>query len=457
MTNPSLDAYQQVFGLACLADRAAQYNGNQAQLQQQLQYDLSYYFNNVPPVEIMNQTEPSTADPSIPPLLGNWNLVWGPALIEETDEDGNPTGVADNALYVVQCDSVAFPGGPTIPAYVVAIAATNPSSLYDWETEDFSVSEIVNWTTYNPSDFTPSAYNGSDPYISKGTATGISILLNLTTVETAASPNTTLEKFLTSLNPDPNTAIIFCGHSLAGALSPTLALYLKEHALLDAFAFTLAYPTAGPTPGDIAFAERFNTTFPPLPEGWILQPRDYQHWNTMHWNDLDVVPHAWANEDLQLIAKIYGESTDFFTGLKLDALQKIAIDDGSKSGAPYTRIHNQPLPGTIQSTYGSHSMNTPPQSLNDYFYQLASQHTDLYTGTEDSNGNPLYGLILPQPIPLPTTNNPLPLVPGVTKVTKDEMILKVINQIIDWILSHLVLSQQENSLQKAETDEVQNF
>jgi hypothetical protein len=209
MTNPSLDAYQQVFGMAGLANRAGGYNGFGIQLQQQLQYDLSYYFNNVPPVKIMDQKTPSTANPSVLSELGSWDLVWGPALIEEKNEKGVPTGVADNALYVVKCEAVAFPGGPTLPAYVVAIAATNPSSLYDWETEDFSVSEVVNWTTYNPSNFAPSPYNGTDPYISKGTATGVSILLGLESPDSAASPKTTLQQFLAGLNPEPGTAIIF--------------------------------------------------------------------------------------------------------------------------------------------------------------------------------------------------------------------------------------------------------
>ncbi|MGE8533141.1 MAG: hypothetical protein ACN6OJ_00990, partial [Chryseobacterium sp.] len=68
MTNPSLDAYQQVFGMAGLANRAGGYTGSGIQLQQQLQYDLSFYFNNVPPVKIMGQETPSTADPSVLPV-----------------------------------------------------------------------------------------------------------------------------------------------------------------------------------------------------------------------------------------------------------------------------------------------------------------------------------------------------------------------------------------------------
>ncbi|WP_336687212.1 lipase family protein [Chryseobacterium bernardetii] len=442
MTNPSLDAYQQVFGLACLANRTGGYNGSCNQLQQQLQYDLSYYFNNVPPVAAAGQQGPSVVAPSVLPVLGNWNLVWGPALVEETDSYGQPTGVADNALYVAQCDALTFPGGPVLPVYVVAIAATNPASLYDWETEDFSVSEVVNWTTYDPSAIVTSEYNGNDPYISKGTATGISILLGLTSPETAASPGTTLQQFIAGLQPDADTAIIFCGHSLAGALSPTLALYLQEQQELEAFAITLVYPTAGPTPGDINFANRFNNVFPSLPSGWTPQAGDYQSWNTMHWNDLDVVPHAWQESNMALIADLYGKSPDPYTYGILKALQDFAIIDSLKSSAPYTMIRNQSLSGTLQNYGSSGRITIPPQSIYDYVSQLFLQHTYLYYGRIAGKNLPeITGIILSQPLPESETDY---LIPGITSVTEDEMILKIISQISQWIKSHIHFTEQQS-------------
>ncbi|MGG7549831.1 lipase family protein [Chryseobacterium arthrosphaerae] len=444
MTNPSLDAYQQVFSLACLANRAGDYNGTGSELQQQLQYDLSYYLNNVPPVSVMGQQSPSIANSSVTSQLGSWNLVWGPALIEETDENGQPTGVADNALYVAQCDNVAFPGGPSLPVYVVAIAATNPASLYDWETEDFSVSQMVNWTTYDPSDFTTSDYNRDFPYISKGTATGTGILLSLISPDTAASPNTSLQQFLADLKPAQETAIIFCGHSLAGALSPTIALYLKEQNQLEAFNIILVYPTAGPTPGDVNFAGLFNAAFPSLPAGWDPQPGDYQNWNTMHWNTLDVVPHAWQESTLKLIADLYGQSPDSYTADILTALQDFAIIDSLRSGAPYTMIRNQSLPGTLQHSGPLGNINVPPQSLSDYFSQLSLQHVEIYSGLPG-----LPGLILNSPLPEPPP--PVQLAPGVVKVPKDEMIINIINQIKEWIQSHIHVTNRQPV--KTEADE----
>lgn len=441
MTNPSLDAYQQIFGLACLANLAGNYNGSCSKLQEQLQYDLSFYFNNVPPVTAAHQKSPSIANPSVTPILGNWNLVWGPALIEETDENHQPTGVADNALYVVQCDALAFPGGPTLPVYVVAIAATNPASLYDWETEDFSVSEVVNWTTYDPSEIITSDYNKNDPYISKGTATGIGILLGLTSPETAAAPGTTLQHFLTGLKTDTETGIIFCGHSLAGALSPTLALYLQEQKQLDAFDITLVYSTAGPTPGDVNFANRFNNTFPALPSGWQPQQGDYQSWNTMHWNNFDVVPHAWQETYLEMIADLYGQSPDPYTSGILKALRDFAIIDSLKSGAPYTMIRNQSLPGTLQNYGSSGEINIPPQSMHDYVSQLALQHTYLYYGRVAGNDTPaIEGIILSQPLP-PTDTG---LLNGVTRVTDEDTVLKIIDQIFQWIEAHIHLAEKQS-------------
>lgn len=441
MTNPSLDAYQQVFGLACLANLAGNYNGSGSELQEQLQYDLSYYLNNVPPVVAANQQNPSIANPSVLPILGSWNLVWGPALVEQAEQNGQPTLVADNALYVAQCDALTFPGGTTLPVYVIAIAATNPASLYDWETEDFSVSEVVNWTTYDPSEIITSGYNKKDPYISKGTATGIGILLGLTSPETAASPGTTLQQFLTGLQPETETAVIFCGHSLAGALSPTLALYLQEQKQLEAFGITLVYSTAGPTPGDVNFADRFNTTFPALPSSWTSQPGDYQNWNTMHWNTLDVVPHAWQENNMELIAGLYGQSPDPYTSGILKALRDFAIIDSLKSGAPYTMIRNQSLPGTLQDYGSSGKINVPPQSMHDYVSQLFLQHTCLYYGRAASTDIPaIEGIILPQPLPGPDTG----LIKGVTRVTEEETILKIIEQIIQWVEAHIHLTEKQS-------------
>ncbi len=428
MNNPTLDVYQQVFAMACIVGRAAGYNGPESVLQQQLQKDLSFYLSDVPPL-IPTQAA-SVADSSVTPVLGNWKLVWGPAVLEEVI-NGVPTGVADNSLFVAQCDAVAFPGSPKVmPAYVVAIAGTNPDSLYDWGDEDFSVSTVVNWNTYDPSDFTPSPYVEGTPFISKGTATGIQNLLGMFSPDTAAAPGTSLEQFLADAQPQPDTAVIFCGHSLGGALSPTLALYLKQKNDLDAFALTLVYPTAGPTPGEANFAELFNTTFPALPSGWEPQPLPYQSWNTMHWNSIDVVPHAWDLPDLLKVAKIYGKSPDFWTAVFLDALEGVAVYDATQSGVLYTRIRNSSLEGTPQTSDGTKTINVPPQTIRDYVSQLFIQHVDLYRGISFDPVVP--GLILSQPLPQPPKSD---LVSGLREVTRDQLVETTCAQFAGWVAS----------------------
>ena len=173
-STPSYDAYQQVFGLSMLANRAGGYTGSQVQLQQQLQYDLSFYLSGVPAVPGMTPPNPSPMSSAVT-ALGNWKLVWGPALLEHVDKNGHPSGVSDNAVYVAYNESVAFPGGSTLPAYVVAIAATNPISTFDWLVEDFDVSSVVEWSTYDPANIV-AAKNvpvaTGIPMISMGTAIG---------------------------------------------------------------------------------------------------------------------------------------------------------------------------------------------------------------------------------------------------------------------------------------------
>lgn len=434
MNNPTLDAYQQVFAMACIVGRAAGHQGPETLLQQQLQKDLSFYLSDVPPVDPIKSA--STADASVTPVLGSWKLVWGPAVLEEVIS-GVPTGVADNSLFVAQCDAVAFPGGPVTPAYVVAVAGTNPDSLYDWGDEDFSVSTVVNWNTFDPSAFTPSPYVEGTPFISKGTATGIQNLLGMVSPDTAAAPGTSLEQFLAGAKPAQDTAVIFCGHSLGGALSPALALYLKQKNYLDAFALTLVYPTAGPTPGEASFAELFNTTFPALPAGWEPQSLPYQSWNTMHWNSIDVVPHAWDTTDLDMVATLFGKSPHFWTNFFLDRLQKIALSDAAKSGASYTRIRNSSLTGTLQYSDGTKAISVPPLKIGDYISQLFVQHVDLYRGVSFDPAVP--GLILSQPLPPPPASD---LIPGIREVTRDELVETTCAQIISWIASRALAAAE---------------
>src|SRR5262249_6813246 len=145
------------------------------------------------------------------------------------------SSVADNVMYVAK--NTATP-----PQYVVAIAGTNYNSVWDVLIEDFLVSVQTPWIYGNPA-------ASSAPSISAGTFIGLSILQVLTPGAPMPGANQTLTTFLSGPSGQP-IDVITTGHSLGGALSPVLALFLADtRALWDpAGRATIACePTAGPT------------------------------------------------------------------------------------------------------------------------------------------------------------------------------------------------------------------
>ncbi|NEO54423.1 MAG: lipase family protein, partial [Okeania sp. SIO3B5] len=238
MASPSLDKEQQVFLLSILSNAASRIEGTQEELQEQLKTDITNYLNT----------------PSIQEDIGNWELVWGPAIYEVKNSE-----YATNAMYVAQNGN----------QYVVAIAGTNPSSFYDWLFEDANVIKRVNW----PYGDIPASLK---PKISKGTSIGLNYLLQ----DMKSSGKSVLE-FLgeTVENSDDEIEIIFTGHSLGGALSPTLALAAfdqkSEWAGEKPFKISV-YPSAGPTPGNRDFSTYYDSRL--------------GNSTTRIWNDIDIVP-----------------------------------------------------------------------------------------------------------------------------------------------------------------------
>jgi hypothetical protein len=239
------------------------------------------------------------AFPGLLPTLGSqlygtdWSLQWGPGVYE-IDENSNK---ADNTAYVVYSQQK--------DTYIVAIAGTNPAAFLDWFDEDFQVgaNDCVNWAGYSPLNPKPTktAAVPTTAQISYGTAYGVWALGSQLTLSTYA-PSTgyaTLGAYLQSLTPKtPNTKVIFTGHSLGGALSPTLAYWAQQQWAAKQGSFTpsqvFAMPTAGPTPGNGTYQALWDAAFPqtavpgPLQSGNLVQ-----YFNNDVWNQLDVVPHAW--------------------------------------------------------------------------------------------------------------------------------------------------------------------
>ncbi|WP_230583898.1 lipase family protein [Xanthomonas arboricola] len=280
----------------------------------------------------------------------------GPQVWQAAD-----SSLSGNAMYVAHTDAMPGIG----EAYVVALSATNPESLYDWFTEDFDVSSVVDFATYTPLLGTaPVAakkpVKPGSAVISMGAATGVWHLLNMVSPSTALAPNTTLLDFLQALDGSKAT-VIFAGHSLGGALSPTLATWLKTNGKLDNFSAVHCYPTAGATPGNGGFAALYAQALPSPAPG----AAPYQIWNADLWNTLDCVPHAWTVPMLSQIKTLYGNAPI----KEIDVLVDVAIANAVASTVNYRQIANQPLTGTLTGT---------PTTVVQFLEQMASQHTTAY-------------------------------------------------------------------------------
>ncbi|MCW2244691.1 hypothetical protein M2352_000282 [Azospirillum fermentarium] len=224
---------------------------------------------------------------------GPWDIVWGPCVYLAPG-----CNEATNAMFVAKTTDTSVT--PNVSTYVVAIAATNPASLYDWIDEDAQVeaSLMVPWPLPKPYTYVHVSHpvvDAGSPFISAGTALGISNLLN--NVKPAGGPG--IADFLAQA-ANPNDTVIFAGHSLAGALTPTLAFHLyPDGAAGSGWKQVLVLPTAGATPGNgapglldknpTAFSQLFTRNFPQISTGFS----PYTAWNTDYANQADVVPHAW--------------------------------------------------------------------------------------------------------------------------------------------------------------------
>jgi Lipase (class 3) len=207
---------------------------------------------------------------------GDWSVAWGPCVFVVGIKQS-----VTNAMYVAYSAS--------LNTYMVGIAATNPISFFDWIVEDGGVDPrlMAVWPPKLPFE----AVKNEPPIpvttaaIAAGTATGISDLL--TQDEMIDPVGGDLQTFLNA-KKSAEATLIFGGHSLAGALSPTLAFYLYPQPANSGWKQVLVLPSAGATPGNEAFAAAFNQAFPQS-----LDASSGLYWNTDYANTQDVVPHAW--------------------------------------------------------------------------------------------------------------------------------------------------------------------
>jgi len=260
------------------------------------------------------------ASAEVQAAIGNdWTVVWGPEVYVEGPISGSQTATSaqfttSNAMFV------AYSAGSSVNTdskgrYIVAIAGTNPKSVYDWFTEDFTLAPGTTWQTalQTWAGNSKTVNTTTNPVITSGTYTGVTNLLAMTSPTT--SGGVTLVEYLQSLPPGTSTLTV-TGHSLGGALSPTLGLALidKNNPLLSNWplAQVNVYPTAGATPGNQAFSDYFYTNFTAS-----VATSSWQVWNAVVWNKFDVVPNAWtyqaslAAPNLLLTSGYYLESGEY--------------------------------------------------------------------------------------------------------------------------------------------------
>jgi hypothetical protein len=273
------------------------------------------------------------------PQIGNWSVAWGPVVPQF-----NTTSFAINAMYVAE--SRDTPG-----MYVVGIAGTNPSSLFDWLVEDGQVSTQLPWI------YAPISAPGAK--ISLGTGIGLAILQNAAPGSGIPGTGTTLLEFLRGIEHKKGTNVIVAGHSLGGALSPTLTLWLHDvRVLWDPFhEVTLStMPTAGPTAGNSRFAAY----------------SDDKLSITRFANSIDVVPHAWQASDLAQIPTLYVpciEPDDAINDL-------VGFAERISAGGDYTQLVGDTgwFPGQVDDSIVYSFL----PAVANFFIQLAYQHTKAY-------------------------------------------------------------------------------
>jgi hypothetical protein len=239
------------------------------------------------------------ANPTLDSLVGNWEVVWGPVCYTENTAAAD-TCVSDNILVVFKGLNPSSPGDTM---FVVAIAATNAVSSYDWVTEDLNVDSMALWPAVPPAGSNNFATFGA-PTISGDTATtqggnyiseGFSLTMNIL-LNVMQDGGQTLPQFLQAQvgNRTQATEIAVTGHSLAGAMAPVLALSLKDNQAWwnPGGNFTIStWSTAGPSPGNAGWAGYFQQQLGSTFNGAR--------------NNLDIVPYAFAYSSMLQIPTLY--------------------------------------------------------------------------------------------------------------------------------------------------------
>lgn len=248
------------------------------------------------------------ADSDVMSLIGgDWVLTWGPGVYATAKKATPDNFLSANAAFV--CYS------PSLGRYVLAIAATDPLSTSDWVAEDLVLvpgwswdSALTNWNSWTNPTAKPLG-SSTTPTLTSATYNGVGNVLALQGIVASTQATSSLLTYLASTLALKTTEYLtVTGHSLGGALSPTLAMALvvgtKSTPKLTPLPIAQVgvYATAGATPGNQLLAQQFASNFPspppttsnfPQPPTTGAQP--WQVWNADVVNQFDIVPAAWGS------------------------------------------------------------------------------------------------------------------------------------------------------------------
>lgn len=236
------------------------------------------------------------ADSKVQEVVGKWNLVWGPAVHNSkyTRKSFWTRYATDNAMYVAQKEGTQ--------EYFIGVSGTNGISYKGWFDQDFPVEKTVSW----PPEFLgiKASNDTSGAKISMAAYTGLKALWSLKPSTGAKEKGTTLIDFLKRELTKPDSSVSIGGHSLGACLTPLVATAIadimknsdntekgeKRYPNLK----INAYPTAGPTPGNQAFANH-------------LQEIIHEYHATFNTND--IVPLSWDFNGLDALRSTYANWT----------------------------------------------------------------------------------------------------------------------------------------------------